>query len=195
MLGLFLESELSRKKPAQNLKRSLLVVRRNLERLMAKDPPAYREPLNRVTRALQNIELRQLINLAERQEMKSWQIPYWSGSELASARLYIKRELAGKSKTKRKTTTRLTLMMEMSRLGPIRVELLAYREKMEGTFYLLTEKAAGEIGKKLPELVEALKRAGFTAGFGVQRAARKFLTEELLNETALPVKRLLNVKV
>ena len=194
LLGFFHESGLARKKVSQNLKRSLLVIRQNLERLAAKEPFIYREPLKRIARALQNLELRQLVNLADRQEIKSWQLPYWNGAKLSSARLYVRRE-PKKAKTKNSGATRITLMLEMSRLGPIRVELSALEKKMEGQFYLSNNKAVKEIEEKLPELLEALSSAGFSAGFSVTKAAKKFLTEELTDDAALPVNRLFNVKV
>ena len=130
LLGFFHESGLSRKKASQNLKRSLLVIRRNLERLAAKDPLGYREPLKRAAKALQNIELRQLANLVERQEVKSWEFPYWNGENPSSARLYVRREPAKtKAKIKSGGATRITLMLEMSRLGPMRIDLSAHKKK------------------------------------------------------------------
>lgn len=171
------------------------MLRENLEKLAAKDPFKYRATLNRVAKALQNIELRQLLNLVERQEVKSWQIPYWNGEKLLSARLYVRRELAGKVKTKSVATTRITLMLEMSRLGPIRIDLSVHEKKMEGQIYLSNEKAVKEVETRLPELLEALSSAGYSAGFAVKKAPNKFLTEELANDTALPVNRLFNVKV
>lgn len=194
LLGFFHESGLSRKKASQNLKRSLLVIRRNLERLVTKDPFIYREPLKRVAKALQNIELRQLINLVERQEIKSWQLPYWNGANLSSVQLYVRREFTGKGKTKKSGKIRVTLMLEMSRLGPMRIDLSAHEKNMEGQFYLSTNKAVKEVEKKLPELLKALSSAGFSAGFGVMKAAGKFLTEKLMDDMALPVNRLFNVK-
>lgn len=195
MLGLFHESELSRKKPSQNLKRSLLVVRRNLERLMEKDPALHREALSKVTGALHNIELRQLLNLVDRQEMKSWQLPYWNGGAIASARLYISGEPSGKRKNREDDVTRLWLMLEMSRIGPLRLDISATRKSLQGTFYLLTAEAVTEVQKMLPELVESLGAAGLPARFSVAKAARKFLTEELSQSRSIPAARLLNVKV
>ena len=195
LLGFFHESRLAGKKPSQNLKRSLLVIRQNLERLAAKDPFAYRGPLKTVARALQNLELRQLVNLVDRQEIKSWQLPYWNGAKLLSARLYVRREKAKTKNAKSSGTTRITLMLEMSRLGPIRLELSAIEKKMEGQFYLSNNKAVKEIEGKLPELLEALSSAGFGARFSVAKAAKKFITEELADDTALPVNRLFNIKV
>jgi len=195
LLGFFHESELSRKKPSQNLKRSLLVIRKNLEAMAEKEPFKYRETLNRVAKALQNIELRQLVNLVERQEVKSWQIPYWNGENLSSARLYVRREPAGKIRTVSESVTRITLILEMSRLGPMRIDLSAREKKMEGQFYLSNDIAVKEVEERLPELVEALSRTGFNAGFSVKKAADEFLTEELTDDAALPVNRLFNVKV
>ena len=194
LLGFFHESRLAGKKPSKNLKRSLLVIRQNLERLAAKDPFSYREPLKQVARALQNLELRQLVNLAERQEIKSWQLPYWNGEKLLSARLYVRRDLKKKKKLN-SGTTRITLMLEMSRLGPIRMDLSMLEKKMEGQFYLSNSKSVKEVDERLPELLEALSSAGFSARFSVTKAEKKYLVEELTDDAALPVNRLLNVKV
>lgn len=195
MLGLFHEWELSRKKPSQNLKRSLLAVRRNLEKLMEKDPALYRKALTKVTRALHNIELRQLLNLVDRQEVKSWQLPYWDGGAIASARLYISSESSGKRKNREADEpTRLWLMLEMSRIGPLRLDISASRKSLKGIFYLLTDDVVTEVKGHLPELVESLTAAGYQASFSVVKATRKFLTEELSQSRSIPATRLLNVK-
>lgn len=196
LLGLFHESELMYKDvPTQNLKRSLLILKQTLEKFLMENP-ARRRALSVVTKALQNIELRQLMNLSDTQEYKSWQLPYWNGQNLSTARLYVKRDgTRGKAgKDWRKEAIRLTLMLEMSRIGPLRAEITSLRERIEGIIYLSTDEAVNKVEKQLPELTASLKALGCSAGFHVHRASIDFLTEEVLGEMKLPVKNLLNVK-
>ncbi len=194
LLGLSHEAELAGKFPRTNLKRALLLVRQNLEKLMVKNPSTYREALKNTTKMLQNIELQQLMNVDERRETKSFQLPYWSGDGLATAYIYVQREKDEGAKAEKSEIFRLTLTLEMSRLGPLRADVVAFEERFEGTIYLSTDSAVSEVAKYLPELSALLEEQGCRASFCVQKGEVDFITEEPAKTIELPVKSLFNVK-
>jgi len=194
MMGFFHEAELLSGVPEQNLKRSLLAARRNLERLMEKEPKQYRDALKKVDNALANIELRQLMNTAEKPEGKSWQIPFWNGEKMDTARLFIGRDEKDRGKAKPNQTVRLTLTLKMTGLGEVRAEAIAYKERLEGAIYAATDSAVQAVEHAMPSLVKSLGDIGFTAKFSAQRASRDFLTRQPIGETVLPVKNLLNLR-
>ncbi len=194
MIGLFHESELLNGAPTQNLKRSLLVVRQNIERLMEKDPKPYHGMLKKVNDALANIELGQLVNTSSGSEAKSWQIPYWNGEAMDTARLYVGKDGKENGRAKSRQALRLTLTLKMSRLGDVRAEAIAFKERLEGTVYAGTDAAVQAVANVLPELVKSLNSIGLTASFSAQRASKDFLTRRTGGETVLPVKNLLNLR-
>lgn len=194
LLGFSHEAELLKGRPLENLKRSLLMIQRNLENLIVKDPFQYREVLKNVKELVQSIELRQLMNLSEGREVKSWEFPYWNGHDVSTARLYVKREKGKTRKAADGDAFRITLMLNMSRIGAVRFDAAVLKEKVEGLIYAENKKFAREIEDALPSLVESIEKLGYSAHFGVKVATKKFLAEELEDRKDLPVKGLLNVK-
>lgn len=195
LLGLFHESEIVNGKQHENLKKSLLAARGNLERLLEKHPADYRDALKKVNDALANIELRQLMNAADGREIKSWQIPYWNGEAVDTARLYVERDEAGNKKGKNDETVRLTLVLWMSRLGDIRAEALAFRDRIEGTIYVTSDAAVIEIEKKMKDLTDALAGHGFAANIFAEKAGSEFIMRQLEPENTVPPRTLLNIRV
>lgn len=194
LLGLSHEAELAGKSPQKNLKRALLLAQQNLQNVFAKNPSAYREALKNITKMLHNIELQQLMNIDERRETKSFQLPYWNGESIATASLYVKREASEKTKTQKAETFRLTLTLEMSRLGPLRADLVAFEEFSKCTIYLSTDGAVSEVAKHLPELSATLEEQDCPVSFSVQKGRKDFITEEPSKMAELPVKSLFDVK-
>lgn len=195
LLGLSHESEMKSGKPSKNLKRSLLILRRNLEMLAGKNPEKYRGAVSKVTQALQNIELRQLVNLDENQKVKSWEIPFWNGQEVSTARLYVRRDEKGTGKAGSQAGTNISLIVEMSRIGPVRTEAHLAGMDLVGAIYAGSEEAVREIEIGLPILIRSLEEKGFTSSFAVRLAKAGFLREKPEKGTSLPVKDLLNLKV
>lgn len=194
LLGLSHEAELAGKFPRKNLKRSLLLVQQNMKKNLMKESAGHREIFKNITKILQNIELQQLMNMDERQETKSFQLPYWNGESIATAYLYVKREENKEAKAENSETFRLTLMLEMSRLGPLRADIIALEKRLEGTIYLSTDRAVSEVEKYLPELSATLEEQGCLANFHAQKGRIGFITEEPAKMAGLPVKSLFNVK-
>lgn len=196
LLGLSHEAGLAGKSSQKNLKRALLLVQKNLEIFLIKNPSTYREAFKSITKMLQSIELQQLMNVDERRETKSFQLPYWNGDGLATAHLYVQRDDGKKAKAeKHGETFRLTLTLEMSRLGPLRADVIAFEERFDGTIHLSTDSAVREVEKYLPELSAVLEEQDCIANFRVQKGSLDFIAEEPAKTTELPVKSLFNVKV
>ncbi len=134
------------------------------------------------------------MNLSESREVKSWEFPYWNGQEISTARLYVKREKGKTRKAGDGDAFRITLMLDMSRIGPVRFDAAVFKEKVEGAIYAENKRFASEIEKNLPSLVKSIEKLGYSAHFGVKVATKKFIAEELEDRKDLPVKGLLNVK-
>ncbi len=194
LMGLFHESEVANGKKGENLKKSLMLAQINLEKLVEKHPGQYREALKKVNDALGNIELRQLINSQDNKEVKNWQFPYWNGEQLDTARLYVERDEAGNKRAKNEETVRLTILMQMSRLGQLRVELLAFKGRIEGTIYAQTDGAVMEMEKHLNEVEKVLGEAGFIANMNAEKASLEFITRQIEPDNALPPKGLLDLR-
>ncbi len=186
MLGLFHENELAAGRKGENLKKTLLLARHNIEKLMEKHPEQYREALKKVNDALANIELRQLVNSQENKEVKSWQFPYWNGEGLDTARLYVERDEKGNKRAKNDETVRLTLVMQMSRLGQLRTEVLFFKGRIEGTIYAQSDAAVMEIEKHVHEVEKSLSEAGFIANVNAEKASLEFITRQIEPDNALP---------
>ena len=194
LMGLFHESELASGQKGENLKKSLMMARGNLEKLMEKHPEQYREALKKVNDALANIELRQLINSQENKEVKSWQFPYWNGEQLDTARLYVERDEKGNKRAKNDETVRLTMVLQMTHLGQLRAEVLAFKGRIEGIIYAQTDGAVMELEKHLHELEKILGDAGFIANMNAEKASQEFISRQIEPDNALPPKSLLDLR-
>lgn len=194
LMGFFHENEIVKGKHAENLKKSLLAARGQLEKLLEKNPKEFRDPLKKVNDALANIELRQLMNGADGREVKSWQMPCWNGEALDTARLYVERDEAGNKRQKNDETVRLTLVLRMSRLGDLRAEALVFRDRIEGTIYVTSEAAVIELEKRMKGLTEALAAHGFEANIFAEKTGLEFITHQIEPENTLPPRSLLNIQ-
>ncbi len=194
LMGLFHEGEVARGQKGENLKKSLMLAQINLEKLVEKHPEQYRAALKKVNDALGNIELRQLINSEDCKEVKSWQFPYWNGGQLDTARLYVERDEQGNKRSKNEETVRLTILLQMSRLGELRVELLVFKGRIEGTIYSQSDGAVMEMEKHLHEVEKILGDAGFIANMNAEKASLEFITRQIEPDNAVPLKGLLDLK-
>ena len=201
LMGLSHEAEMAEGKPSKNLKRSLMILQKNLEILSAKDPETFKEPFAKVQQTLRNIELRQLMNLDGEKPEKSLDIPIWNGQELSTAKIYIKRDgkKDGKNQGGEKEIS-VSVQVEMSRLGIVRGEVKLHPGASEekglllATLYVQNEESAKALESELPSLREELTALGYESNLSVTVAKASFLTENLEKEIGLPVNRLLNVK-
>jgi hypothetical protein len=196
LLGFFHEAELLTGKPGNNLKQSLLILRDNLEILASKDLATGGDGLyKKVNEAISNIELRQLMGVSEKGDMKGWPIPYWNGQTLDTGMLYIGKDDKEKGGKKKEMAVRISLMVKMSNLGEIRADAIAFNDKLEGTIYASSDGVVKALSSGVSVLVGGLSNAGYTANFTVQKASREFLTEPLKPEGVFPVENLLNLRV
>ncbi|MBI3794485.1 MAG: flagellar hook-length control protein FliK [Nitrospinae bacterium] len=195
LTGVFHEWELLQGKPGNNLKKSLLIVRKNLEKISAKSGGGNMDQLKKVNDAINNIELRQLMAISQKGDMKGWQIPYWNGEKLDSGMLFIGRGDKENNRQKRDGAVRMTVMVKMSNLGEVRADAITFKDRIEGIIYAGSDAAVRALEAGMAGLSKAMSDAGLSARFTVQRASKDFLTRDTREENNLPVKSLLNVRV
>ncbi|MDH5541576.1 MAG: hypothetical protein OEY64_01295 [Nitrospinota bacterium] len=202
LLGLSHEAEMAEGKPTRNLKRSLLILQKNLETLSVKDPESYKEPLAKVQQTIRNIELRQLMNLDEAKPEKSVDLPLWNGQEMSTAKIYVKRDGGEKEGKKQggKSEITVSVIVEMSRLGVVRGEVkvrpgtAGEKAPLSAAIYVQDAGSARVMEDELPTLKDALSALGYEPDLSVKVAKVSFLREDLERDIGLPVDRLLNVK-
>jgi hypothetical protein len=143
--------------------------------------------------ALSNIELTQLLNSAGKKAgttgegVLMYQIPYMQNGAPETAKVYLKPEEdgegggGGKKKGGKKS---LVFMLNMTRLGPVRVDVNVGAGHAHGFVYVENDDVAAHVRDSLKELTSALEPAGYRADFVVKTADRKFLNEELETTTA-----------
>lgn len=99
--------------------------------------------------------------------------------------LDFNREAGGQGSSAEKAT-RLSLLLTLSRLGPLRGDFAIWRKTVNGTFSVADAGAAQLVGSELPRLVGALRRIGFSVGridcrvLGLTTLAGTSLAEEVL---------------
>jgi hypothetical protein len=143
--------------------------------------------------ALSNIELTQLLNAAGKKAgatgegVLMYQIPYMQNGAPETAKVYLKPEEDGEgggSGKKKGGKKSLVFMLNMTRLGPVRVDVKVSPGYAQGFIYVENEKVAAHARDSLAELAGALEPAGYKADFVVKTADRKFLKEELETTTS-----------
>lgn len=144
--------------------------------------------------ALSNIELTQLLNSAGKKAgavgegVLLYQIPYMQNGSPETAKVYLKPEEDGEGsggEGKKGGPRSLVFMLNMTRLGQVRVDVTVGEGHARGFIYVENDDVAGHVKESLKELVSALEPAGYRADFVVKTADRRFLSEAL--ETASPI--------
>jgi hypothetical protein len=108
------------------------------------------------------------------------------GLQFGQLLLDLNREAGGEGSAAEKAT-RLSLLLTLSRLGPLRGDFAIWRKTVNGTFGLADAEAARLVGSELPRLTQALRRIGFSVGridcrvLGHATLAGTSLAEELLD--------------
>jgi hypothetical protein len=145
--------------------------------------------------ALSNIELTQLLNSAGKKAGNAsegvlmYQIPYMQNGSPETAKVYLRPEEDGDGNSgegKKGGPKSLVFMLNMTRLGAVRVDVTVGAGHARGFIYVENDDVAAHASESLAELVSALEPAGYRADFVVKIADRKFLKEEL-ETTASPV--------
>jgi len=159
--------------------------------------------------AYNNIELNQLLNASTKEKeigsgppQTLYQIPFFEGLNLQTARVYIRPgdERESRANGKKEDESRLIFMLEMSRLGPVRVDVSVQSKvatgamSAVGTIYTLNDSVAKFIKDNLPDLLKPLESLGYSARFEVSSADETFVTEELENYTPITSKGIVDVK-
>lgn len=67
----------------------------------------------------------------------------------------------GDGKEKDKDFFRISFLLEMSNLGPLRADLVVRQKQINGRFLIVEEKAKNIIEKQLPSLIKTLEKKGF----------------------------------
>jgi len=195
LLGLSHEAAISKGTPEPNLKRSLMSVRGNLEKMAEKTYGPHVEQLQTVKNAISNIELRQVLGAADAGDVKGWQIPYWNGQRLDTGALYIGKDKAAKAGKDSDPGTRLTLMVSMSDLGDVRAEAVGRKNRLDGTIYAASDAAVKSLRDGLGGLLTSLANAGYAATIKVQKADGGFITRAPDEEAPLVMRNLLSLRV
>lgn len=134
--------------------------------------------------AMNVIELNQLLNAQAKErgaenQPQLFQIPWLDGQEAKTARLYVTPRDGGKGGQGTKKPPTLVFMLEMSALGPVRLDARMEGKSIEGAVYVTAADTADYLHGRLPELAAPLDRLGYAARFTVSTAQRGFVTEEL----------------
>ena len=133
--------------------------------------------------AMNVIELNQLLNAQAKERGAEshpllFQIPWLDGQESKTARLYVTPD-GGKGGKGTKKPPTLVFMLEMSALGPVRLDARMEGKLIDGAVYVTEAAAVEYLRARLPELVAPLDKLGYGARFTVSAAQRGFVTEEL----------------
>ncbi|VAX20629.1 hypothetical protein MNBD_NITROSPINAE04-2551 [hydrothermal vent metagenome] len=159
--------------------------------------------------AYNNIELNQLLNASTRKKESGsappqalYQIPFFGGLNLQTARVYIHPGKDGENRTneKKEGESRLVFMLEMSSLGPVRVDVSVQSKasagamSATGAIYALNDSVARFIKDNLPDLLKPLEALGYSARFEVSSADEAYVTEELENHTPITSRGIVDVK-
>lgn len=172
----------------------------NLNMEMA-DLTKAREVAKEIKNAINNIELNQLINAPVKREtagpsLSLFQIPFVQGALIESARVYIqpKDDDAKSGKKKKQGESSIVFMLNMSKLGPVRVDVTVGRNRLNGSVYVLNNTVASFMKENLADLSEKLAGSGYEVWFNVSVADRKKVTEELETHVPITEQGLIDVK-
>jgi len=154
-----------------------------------------------IKNALNNIELNQLINAPLKLESAGtnfslFQIPFIQGAFVDSARVYIQpRDEDAEAKGKKKQgESSIVFMLNMSELGPVRVDVTVEQKKLTGSVYVLNDTVGKFMKDNIAALSNKLDETGYEVWINVSVADRKKVTEEL--ETGAPITKhgLINIQ-
>ncbi|VAX20140.1 hypothetical protein MNBD_NITROSPINAE01-697 [hydrothermal vent metagenome] len=160
-----------------------------------------RQVAHEIKNAINNIELNQLINAPLKREpggtnFSLFQIPFVQGAFIESARVYIQprdEDAEGKGK-KEQGKSSIVFMLNMSALGPVRVDVTVGRGKITGSVYVLNDTVAGFMKNNMEHLSKKLESAGYEVWVNVSVADRKKVTEELETRAPIAEQGLINIK-
>lgn len=153
--------------------------------------------------AYANIELNQLLNSSAREREGApaqphtlYQLAFFNAVTPDTARVYVRpqRDKEGGAEGEAREGRKIVFMLDMSRLGPVRVDVSVGSGYAKGTVYTVNESTARYLRDSLPSLLKPLEEAGFRAVFDVSAADEKFVTEQLENYTPITAKGLVDLR-
>ncbi|VAX20913.1 hypothetical protein MNBD_NITROSPINAE02-1468 [hydrothermal vent metagenome] len=162
-----------------------------------------RESAKELKNAINNIELNQLINSSAKKEGQAvqsnynlYQIPFFQGDSLDTARVYLRpggdKEGSGKKDNPEKGS--IVFMLNMTKLGPVRVDVNVDSRNVTGSVFVLNDSVVAHVNNNLKALLAPLEAAGYTARFEVSSAKKEFVTQELENMATVVERGLINIK-
>ena len=87
------------------------------------------------------------------------------------------------SKDVGKDSARITFLLELSNLGPLRADLTIHEHRIEGSFLLTNEEAKSLVEEAIPNLIQRLVESGFSVTFLECRLKEpEIVTESLIRE-------------
>jgi hypothetical protein len=144
----------------------------------------------RVAAFLEGLETLQLLNRHAADEAGRFVLPLpvqWDDSlQFGQLLLDLNREAGGGGPAAEKVT-RVSLLLTLSRLGPLRGDFGIWQKTVSGTFGVADAETARIVCRDLPRLTQALHRSGFSVGridcrvLGLATLAGTSLAEEVLS--------------
>ncbi|MBI4666779.1 MAG: flagellar hook-length control protein FliK [Nitrospinae bacterium] len=161
-----------------------------------------RETAKGLRQLMSNVELNQLVNATQKREDGSamnpmlYQIPFAQNGAIDTARVYFLPDGGkGKGENAQGGEKSLVFMLDMSNLGPVRVDVWVGEKQAHGSIYVADDAVADYVRGALPELLSALEAGGYRATINVSAVAdTAFLTEELAPLIPVTGAGLINVK-
>lgn len=143
----------------------------------------------RVENFLEGLETLQLLNRHVADKAGRFILPLpvlWDdGLQFGQLLLDLNRDAGGEGPAAEKVT-RVSLLLTLSRLGPLRGDFGIWQKTVSGTFGVADAETARLISNELPRLAQALHRSGFSVGridcrvLGLATLASTSLAEEVL---------------
>jgi len=154
----------------------------------------------RLRDAINNIELNQLLNATAKEKggaaQSLYQLPFISGMNLETARVYIRPRTGEQAQERPRGEDKSTVvfMLNMSKLGPVRVDVNVSSGKVAGSVYVIDDAVAGYVSGRAPELVKSLEAAGYTARFEVVPSDMKHITQEMENYAQVSTRGIVDMR-
>ncbi|MBW2617646.1 MAG: hypothetical protein JRC92_02065 [Deltaproteobacteria bacterium] len=124
-----------------------------------------RAALTQAEGALQSLESVQLLNLAASETQTAFLIPLIAPLALGlkAARFHLFKPPAGQAR-EGEEPLRLVFLLEMTRIGPVRVDLSLIQKRVMINLYTTEEKTAAFARKRIDELSQGLTKLGYQVG-------------------------------
>jgi len=124
--------------------------------------------LKRFVSTIQNV---QLLNQTGLEQDRKIFLPIpiqWPGGSFAVGQLLMhlpeKGEDESQSKERKKDVFRVSFLLELSHLGPLRADLTIKDKEIEGRFLLTKEETRRLVEKNIPIFIDSMKERGFSIG-------------------------------